>query len=214
MGIFDLNYSITVNETFMGSNIYYMDNFYKNPDAVLDLFNKTPSRVHHPYLEVKSQSLNGVHFDDRRHVLEDCNEISKVYKYLSILCGQKVLNDDRVGLTNQIKFFKHDFNNFKDNYWYPHMDSGYNGIVYLNKGDDTCGTNLYKQLQYDGNRIDREHLESWRPKERYEIIKTIKPKFNRCVLFDGKKFLHGMHIPNDMYFGEEYRFNQVFFFRS
>ena len=39
MGIFDLNYSITVNETFMGSNIYYMDNFYKNPDAVLDLFN-------------------------------------------------------------------------------------------------------------------------------------------------------------------------------
>ena len=138
----------------------------------------------------------------------------KVYKYLSMICGQKVLSDDRIGLTNQIKFFKHDFNNFKDNYWHPHGDWGYNGLVYLNKGDDTCGTNLYKQLQDDRNQIGREHLEPWRPKERYEIIKTIKPKFNRCVLFDGGKFLHGMHIPNDMYFGEEYRFNQVFFFKN
>jgi hypothetical protein len=210
MGIFDLNYSITVNETFMGSNIYYIDNFYKNPDAVLDLFNKTPSRVHHPTLEAKS--LNGVHFDDRRHILEDCNEISKVYKYLSNICGEKPLYDDRIVLTNRTRFFKHDFNNFKDNYWYPHIDFGYNGIVYLNKGDDTCGTNLYRNIYYD--KPIAEHVEPWRPKERYDIIKTIKPKFNRCVLFDGKKFPHGMNIPNDMYFGEEYRFNQVFFFKS
>ena len=43
MGIFDLNTeAIVVKEPFMGSNLYYIDNFYKNPNEIADLFNKIP----------------------------------------------------------------------------------------------------------------------------------------------------------------------------
>ena len=45
-----------------------------------------------------------------------------------------------------------------------------------------------------------------------ETIK-IKNIYNRLVLFDGDKFIHGMNIVNDRYFSDEYRCNQVFFFK-
>ena len=47
-----------------------------------------------------------------------------------------------------------------------------------------------------------------------KVLKKIKPKYNRLVLFDGDKFLHGMNIVNNRYFSDEYRCNQVFFFKS
>ena len=51
-------------------------------------------------------------------------------------------------------------------------------------------------------------------KKKYKIIKTLEPKYNRLVLFDGDEFPHGMNIVNDMYFSNEYRNNQVFFFED
>ncbi len=57
-----------------------------------------------------------------------------------------------------------------------------------------------------------EHSAPWRQKEKYKKIKTLIPKYNRLVLFDGYKFPHGMNITNDRYFSNEYRNNQVFFF--
>jgi hypothetical protein len=210
MGIFDLNEKSTiVNESFMGSNLYYIDNFYKTPDAIIDILNKTPSDLHHPTKEITPDTLNGIYFEDKRHVVK-CEEILKVYDYLSTICGQPATFANTFVITNQTKFNKDEFNNYKENYWYPHCDSGYNGLVYLNKNDDTCGPNLYKNIHHD--EPIAEHIEPWRPKDNWEILKTIKPKFNRCVLFDGKIFPHGMHIPNERYFGEEYRLNQVFFF--
>ena len=44
------------------------------------------------------------------------------------------------------------------------------------------------------------------------MIKSLPPKYNRLVLFDGYKFPHGMNIVNNHYFSDEYRINQVFFF--
>ena len=67
MGIFDLNTeAIVVKEPFMGSNLYYIDNFYKNPNEIADLFNKIPNCKHIPGMEPNAKSLNGIHFDDRR----------------------------------------------------------------------------------------------------------------------------------------------------
>ena len=44
------------------------------------------------------------------------------------------------------------------------------------------------------------------------LNKTLEPKYNRFVFFDGYRFSHGMNICTDRYFGAEYRKNQVFFF--
>ena len=49
-------------------------------------------------------------------------------------------------------------------------------------------------------------------KKDFIVIKTLEPKYNRFVFFDGYEFPHGMNICTDRYFGEEYRKNQVFFF--
>ena len=48
-------------------------------------------------------------------------------------------------------------------------------------------------------------------KKDFIVIKTLEPKYNRFVFFDGYEFPHGMNICTDRYFGEEYRKNQVFF---
>ena len=77
-------------------------------------------------------------------------------------------------VTNMQRFFKHDFNDYKNCHWWPHQDSGYNGIVYFNKDDNTSGTNLYSvKKQYN---MTLEHVEPWRPKENFKILKTyLKP---------------------------------------
>lgn len=213
MGIFDLNEkAVVIRERFMGSNLYYIDDFYKTPDVIVDYLNKTPSAIHHPDPYVQHKSLNGIYFEDRRHVIES-EEILKVYDHLSSICGQKSLNRGII-ITNYSKFLKNDFNNFKDNYWHPHCDNGYNGIVYLNKCDNTCGTNLYKLIHHDESEEIHEHIKPWRSKRDWKTLRTITAVYNRCVLFDGLKFWHGMHIPNDRYFGEEYRLNQIFFFEN
>ena len=45
----------------------------------------------------------------------------------------------------------------------------------------------------------------------FVVVESLKPKYNRLVLFDGFRFPHGMNIVNNDYFGEEFRMNQVFF---
>jgi hypothetical protein len=80
--------------------------------------------------------------------------------------------------------------------------------------DISSGTNLYENIIPEKHLDGFEHYIPWRSKTNYKLIKTILPKYNRLVLFDAKKFLHGMNICNDDYFENHYRFNQVFFFES
>jgi hypothetical protein len=47
--------------------------------------------------------------------------------------------------------------------------------------------------------------------DKYKIIKTIQSKYNRLVLFDGKRFLHNMAINNDAFFYQK-RMNLATFF--
>ena len=203
--MFELNPDLKIKEEILlGSKIFIIDNFYKNPDEVYDfLFNREV-----PLWKIEEKpSFNTIHFIDKR-LIEYDERLLPVIGFLSYLCNQDAESHDIV--TNMQRFFKHDFNDYKNCHWWPHQDSGYNGIVYFNKDDNTSGTNLYSvKKQYN---MTLEHVEPWRPKENFKILKTLEPEYNRLVFFDGLKFLHGANFPDNRYFDEEYRTNQVFFF--
>ena len=203
--MFELNSDLDIKEEILlGSKIFTIDNFYKNPDEVYDfLFNREV-----PLWKIEEKpSFNTIHFIDKR-LIEYDERLLPVIGFLSYLCNQDAESHDIV--TNMQRFFKHDFNDYKNCHWWPHQDSGYNGIVYFNKDDNTSGTNLYSvKKQY---KMTLEHVEPWRPKENFKILKTLEPEYNRLVFFDGLKFLHGANFPDNRYFDEEYRTNQVFFF--
>ena len=203
--MFELNPDLEIKEEILlESKIFIIDNFYKNPDEVYDfLFNREV-----PLWKIEEKpSFNTIHFIDKR-LIEYDERLLPVIGFLSYLCNQDAESHDIV--TNMQRFFKHDFNDYKNCHWWPHQDSGYNGIVYFNKDDNTSGTNLYSvKKQYN---MTLEHVEPWRPKENFKILKTLEPEYNRLVFFDGLKFLHGANFPDNRYFDEEYRTNQVFFF--
>ena len=208
--MFELSKNISINlEIFYNSKIYIIDNFYQNPDVILNFFlNQTPEL----FKINETPTNNSIYFEDRRHNLFS-DELEKVYDFLSFLCDQDAFQKKSTITTNAIRFYNNTFNDYKNNYWWPHKDCGYTGIVYFNYLDEVSGTNLYKNLD-PMNEPPKcpEHFSPWRDKNKYKLIKTLFPKYNRLVLFDAKKFWHGMNICNDDYFGENYRFNQVFFF--
>ena len=204
--MFELNDELKIEkELFLGSIIYTIDNFYKNPLEVHDYLFSDPA----PLWKINERpTRNGLYFEDRRLSKED-ERLIPVVNYLSDLVLQSPRNYKVV--TNQTKFVKDKFNDIKNCHWWPHLDTGYNGIVYFN--DDTLnGTNLYKEKKK--KKYVNEHYEPWREKNDFDVIKYIQPKYNRLVLFEGDKFLHGMDISDYRYFLDEYRKNQVFFFEN
>jgi len=204
--MFYLNPNLEIKEEVLdGSIIYYVDDFYLYPEQVDEyLFGgKTPLHK----IEEKP-SHNTIHFEDRRLIKMD-RRLKSVVDFLSVICSQTP--DTYAVVTNMQRFFDHEFNDYKNCIWWPHKDFGYNGIVYFNKGDNECGTNLYGDTTDELPDVP-EHYQPWRPSEKYEILKVLEPKYNRLVFFDGFKFPHGANIFNNRYFGEEYRKNQVFFF--
>ena len=206
--MFELNDNLQIKkELFRGTIIYTIDDFYKNPQKVENYLFGVPDEI--PLHKMDEEpSFNNVYFEDRRHDDSIDNlDLKNVYDFLSSLCGQGYEAPDVV--TNCTRFRRHQFNDYKNYYWWPHTDGGYNGIVYFND-DSEHGTCFYEELieKPDVN----EHEKPWGEKKDFIIIKTLEPKYNRFVFFDGYKFPHGMNICTDRYFGEEYRKNQVFFF--
>tara|TARA_B100001057_G_scaffold234950_1_gene235294 strand:- start:77 stop:682 length:606 start_codon:yes stop_codon:yes gene_type:complete len=189
-------------EVFQGSTIYTVDNFYKNPEEVERYLFHNEVPLHKIN---EKPTYNNIHFQDRR-LFELNNELVHVIDLLSSICNQKPIFYHTI--TNQTKFYKHRFNDYENNYWWPHRDPGYNAIVYFN---DESGTNFYKEI--NPKMRMNEHFKPWRSKKDLMLEKTLDPKYNRLVFFDGKKFLHGMDINSDRYFFDEYRKNQVFFFQ-
>ncbi len=208
--MFELNENLEIKkELFQGTVIYTIDDFYKNPKKVENYLFGEPSKISLHKMDEKP-SFNNVYFEDRRHDDSIDNlDLRNVYDFLSSLCGQGYEDPDVV--TNCTRFKRHQFNDYKNYYWWPHTDSGYNGIVYFND-DDKNGTCLYEVLVKPPD--INEHEQPWGAKKDFIVIKTLEPKYNRLVFFDGYEFPHGMNICTDRYFGEEYRINQVFFFDS
>ena len=186
------------------NDVYVVDNFYKDPDRIRDYFLNSNPIIHKDH----ENGLNGVAFEDRRWA-ERTSQIEMAYEFMSDLCKQPAIDNQSV-LTNQTKFRKQDFNDYKNNYWWPHTDEGYTAILYLNDDRIGSGTNLY-ELLFDDTKGITEHQEPWQPKQNYNCIKHLVPAYNRLVLFDGLCY-HGMNICTDRYF-DEYRLNQVFFFK-
>ena len=205
--MFELNNNLEIKEElFQGTVIYTIDDFYRDPQQVENYLFRNISNLPLHKIEEKP-SFNGIHFEDRRHPSKENFQLEKVYDFLSGLCGQSYEGSDLI--TNCARFKRHEFNDYENCHWWPHTDTGYNGIVYFND-DNENGTNFYNELKPLPE--VNEHYAPWRSKDEFELIKHLEPKYNRLVFFDGWKFPHGMNISNDRYFGEEYRKNQVFFF--
>jgi hypothetical protein len=204
--LFELNDNLDIKtEIFDNSKIYIIDDFYKYPDEIAaHLFIDVPAKL---WKAEDRPSFNGEHFIDQRHDFKDTGVVD-AEKLLSNLCGQPISSSEKI-VTNCIQLFNKEFNDYKNNYWCPHTDYGYNGIVYLNTFD-FLGTNLYEQIDRDINNTP-EHYAPWRSRSKYRVIKTLEAKFNRLVLFDGAHFIHGMSIEDDTFFNLK-RINQVFFF--
>ena len=202
--MFELNDNLDIQEElFLDSIIYTIDNFYKNPQEINDYLFGKPA----PLWKIEEKpSFNNVHFEDRRFVKYDPRLLS-VIDFLSNLVSQKP--DSYNIVTNQARFYNHDFNDIENCHWWPHNDGGYNGIVYFND-DNKNGTNLYDVISHREMII--EHYRPWRSKDDFKVIKHIEPRYNRLVIFNGHKFPHGMNIADRKYFSNEYRNNQVFFF--
>jgi len=194
---------------FNNSTIYIIDNFYKYPEKILSFINSNPAFQHK--IQDK-KTFNMKHFQDLRHSYY-FDDMQKVNIFLQKIINQKVKYKEYNFLTNVTKFIDRDFNDYENNYWYPHKDFGYTALIYFDK-ENINGTNLYEDISNDFDRLKKvsEHIEPWRPKDRWKLIYTIKSKFNRCVIFNGK-FYHGMAIDNDIFFNK-YRINQVVFFED
>ena len=221
--MFELNKNLEVKEeSLMGSKIFTIDNFYKDPEEVSDcIFNREVPL----WKTEESPSYNTLYFNERRLILKD-DRIDGVYKFLSNLCSMGY-NFPKI-VTNMIRFSKNDFNDYKNCFWWPHLDLGWGGIVYFNKDEEDSGTNIFdpqvcETPEWEYRLKAPEHYLSWRPKENYSVLKTFKSKYNSLVFFDGSKFPHSMNIVNDRFFRdiplfsypqaywENYRCNQAFF---
>jgi len=202
--MFELNDELKIEkELFLDTTIYTIDNFYKNPLEVHDYLFSKPA----PLWKIEERpSCNGLYFEDRRFIKYD-PRLKSVIDFLSNLVSQEPYSFNIV--TNQSRFYNHEFNDIENCHWWPHKDGGYNGIVYFND-DDKNGTNLYDIINH--KEMITEHHRPWRSKSDFEVLKHLEPRYNRLIFFDGDRFPHGMNIENKKYFSEEYRKNQVFFF--
>jgi hypothetical protein len=210
MSLFKINKNLTrTEEKVEGSTIYYFEDFYENPEEVLNFLLDNPAPL---WKSHEKPSFNGVHFEDRRLEEKEKNH-KKVSDFFGNICQQTSLLDDTFVRSNQTRFFDTRFNDFEKNYWYPHKDGGYTALIYLNRGD-TPGTNLYRPLTNPPAYSKFfEHLKPWVNKENWYCIKTLESSFNRAVLFDCRNFDHVMSITDKRFFNE-WRINQVLFFNG
>lgn len=203
--MFELSDNLNIKEElFFDTIIYTIDDFYKYPDDIYNYLFSKPAPLHKMN---ERPSNNNVYFEDRRMFKPD-ERLNYTIDFLGKLVSQKPWKYEII--TNQTRFYNHKFNDIENCHWWPHLDGGYNGIVYFNKNDEENGTNIYYEKHK--KKMISEHYNPWRSKNDFKVLKHLKPKYNRLVFFDGDKLLHGMNITNRRYFSNEYRNNQVFFF--
>jgi len=210
---------VTITE-LKGSKIYTIDNVFEDPKRLERfLFSRQTALVE----SLEPFQMNGLEFiKGRYHDFKD--KAAPIVWLASQLCGQ-VPSFFGSFKTNHDVWLKGEYNDYKNNYWFPHIDHGYNCIIYFQK-DQLNGTNLYDPSLKDEPWF-MEIMEKvpvgaqpWVPKSKVKLLKTLKPKYNRMVLFDGNFFPHSSAVDNDKYVVEsldnlnrtDYRSNLCFFF--
>ena len=221
MNIWEINDLSNIHvEEFEGSKIYWMDDFYKYPDLIFECITREspPLWKWGDDWDGIEHSKNTKHFEDRRWDGEEAEGIEVPNDALSKIFNQTTTTRTSV-VTNHTRFYTDpesiNYNDYKNNWWWPHTDAGYNALVYLNKCEDgsSFGTNLYRVSESLLRRNVHEHTDPWIRKDTgdCERIAAFKSKYNRLVAFDGYRYQHGMSVDDDRWFYET-RVNQVMFF--
>lgn len=211
LGDWDINI-----EYFMDSKIITIENFYKNPHLVKKF---TINPVPELWRASDPNSKNGCFYFDRRSqiYLKGCeyDQHKLAFDIFSQLISQPVglHSEGHRYISNVTRFIKHSFNDIETCYWWPHRDRGYNAIVSLN---DEFGESEYPGTALfhpdDEQAKTNEGVNPWVLKKDFNLVRDLKSRYNRCVLFDGLKFPHAMHISDYRFFDKFYRVNTVFFF--
>ena len=221
---FDMNLYAEVEEIplpYFERKYYQIDNFYKNPEAVLEYFHTECK--YDLFKKSLPNTRNGKEFSDRRHTGSHYM-MHGVAEALKVVCGAKTFkNDPGPILTNTFQMHDRDYNNYKDNYWWPHLDHGWTALIYFNEGG--CeGTNLYHRpnapkliaqhgmdnLFRKGEEANSEHTDPWADRDSWILGGNVKSAFNRVIIFPSKIY-HGQAVESDRWF-DEVRMNQVIFF--
>ena len=221
MNIWEINNISNIHEEdFEDSKVYWMDDFYKYPDLVFEYITReSPPLWKWGDGFDMEDTKNTKYFEDRRWDGEDAEGIHVPNDALSKIFNQTTKTVNEV-VTNHTRFFLDEesvkYNDYKNNYWWPHRDTGYNALVYLNKSEDgtSYGTNLYRLCDdFWDRKKGTEHGNPWTSRHTGDCkrIASFKSKYNRLVAFDGYKYEHGMAIDDDRWFHET-RVNQVMFF--
>ena len=208
--IFELNYGPVHRYEIQGSPIFVFEDFYKYPQELLYSLKDVPLIK---WKEWEHPSLNGKFFLDQSYEAYHPGMI-EVYRYLSSFCKCTPERSPDFFTGNHQQFFDKDFNNFENNYWWPHKDTGFTGILDLN--EKSTATNLYCEDHNDPDPFTgkvTEHMEPWRSKSKWKLLHRLEAKFNRLTLFDANKFFHGMAV-DDYSFFEQPRINQAIFFNK
>ena len=190
-----------------------IDDFLWNPRGVMHMLMTLD-----PVAHKRGVGYNGKYFKDMRHTLYS-QDLIPVYRFLSKWSNQPPLCPTGRRISTNVFRIKDDpFHTPDTHYWWPHFDQGWTAILYLNEQDDT-GTNLYRSLDPEEEKTKdktEEHYEPWRLKEKYELIHTFEPKFNRLIMFDAEKHCHGqnIHSKSEFFRTNQARLNQVFFYNG
>ena len=113
--VFEVNLSSEVEEiplTYFERHYYQIDNFYKNPQAVLDYLDE---RCHYALFKPNQKgSLNGKAFADRRHTGMHTGMYDTSHIIKKVCKAQNFRNDPNQILTNTFQMLDKDFNDYEN----------------------------------------------------------------------------------------------------
>jgi len=222
--LFAFNFNAEVVEVplpYFENKYYIIDDFYLDPDGVNEYIDE--KCTYELFKGDMKGTLNGIKFSDKRH-FGKVNGLDLAANAIKRVCGaSKFKNDPSQILTNTFQMHDKEWNNWKDNWWWPHLDHGWTCLIYMNK--EPCeGTNLYHKPGFakkmglvtgmdnvirKGTEANAEHVDPWVSKDKWNMVHTMESKYNRAVIFPSRIY-HGQNIASDRWFTEVRR-NQVIF---